>query len=386
MAGIIKIGFLVPYSSIHPQMSHEVMDGFMSALPEKYRRSFQFYPEFVNLGNDNDVTMGVNKLLMFHNVDVLSGFLSYQVLPVVVPLVAKKNKLCFFFDMGEYLPPLTKLPETFFFNSYNFWQLEYALGNWAQKKFGGKGALLMSVYDAGYHIHSSFWHGAVNAGAKEMDMHTIPYNPEFPNIQPLLHHFFEKIEKSKVDYLHVLLCGTEALDFFSLFKQTGLYKKIPLVVSPHMASDVILSKIDNLGLNFFSASGWNYKDQRDDNKKFINQYEAFIGKKATEYAVMGYEMGLAFLPIMPQLQRGDTESAIHFLRTYQIEGPRGPRNFWIDNKDENPVIEIEKIALQPLNITKMVVGQGQAMRYNHAVFEEIHDGCVSGWRNPYLCV
>lgn len=386
MAGSIKIGFLVPYSSIHPQMSHEVMDGFMTAIPERFRGNFQFYPEFVNLGNDNDVTMAVNKLVMFHNVDVLSGFLSYLLLPVVVPLLARKNKLCFFFDMGEYLPPLTKLPETFFFNSYKFWQLEYALGNWAQKSLGGKGAILMSVYDAGYHIHSSFWQGAISAGAEEMDMHTLPFNPEFPNIQPMLKAFFEKIEKSKVDYLHVLLCGTEALDFFSLFKQTGLYKKIPLVVSPHMASDVILSKIDNLGLQFYSASGWSYRDKSDHNQKFIKQYEAFSGRKATEFALMGYEMSLALLPVLPQLQSGDIASVIRFLKEYHIDGPRGKRNFWIDNKIEQPVVEIEKIALQPLNTTQLVVEQGEAMKYNHAVFEEIHSGCVSGWKNPYLCI
>jgi len=386
MAGVIKIGFLVPYSSIYPGMSQEVMEGFMSALPERYRRNFQFYPEFVNLGNDNDITMGVNKLVMFHNVDVLSGFLSYKLLPVVVPLVSKKNKLCFFFDMGEYLPPLSKLPETFFFNSYQFWQLEYALGNWTQKNIGGKGAMLMSVYDAGYHIHSSFWHGAVNAGATEMDMHIVPYQPELTNIKPLLTQFFEKIEKSRVDYLHALFCGNEALDFFHLFQESGLYKNVKLVVTPHMASDVILSKIDNLGLQFYSTSGWNYKDKKEVNKRFIKHYEAFSGKKASEFAVMGYEMGLAFLPSLSQLQKGDIHFLIDFLKDYQVEGPRGRRNFWIDNKSEQAAIEIEKIALRPLNTTRLVVEQGQAMKYNHTVFEEIHTGCVSGWRNPYLCI
>jgi branched-chain amino acid transport system substrate-binding protein len=86
------------------------------------------------------------------------------------------------------------------------------------------------------------------------------------------------------------------------------------------------------------------------------------------------------------LQKGDTNSAIHFLKTYQIEGPRGKRNFWIDNKDEKPDIEIEKISLQPMSYTQLVVEQGTAMEYNHAVFEDIHNQCVSGWKNPYLCV
>ncbi len=386
MNKVIKIGFLVPYSSIHPAMSQDVMDGFISSVPARFRNCFQFYPEFVNLGNDTEVTMGVNKLLMFHNVDVLSGFLSYNLLPSIIPLISKKNKLCFFFDMGEYLPPLQNLPETIFFNSYNFWQLEYGLGNWSQKNFGGKGAILTSAYDVGYHMHSAFWQGAKNAGATEIDMHIVPYEPELNNIQPLLKHFFDKIEKSEVNYLHALFCGTEAHDFFSMYKQTGLYKKLPLVVSPHMASEVVLSKITNLGLSFYSTSGWNYNDKKELNQLFINQFESFSGKKANVFGVMGHEMGLAFLPILTQLQKAEIDSVIDFLKRYTIKGPRGLRNFWIDNKNEKPPVEVEKITLKALSTKKFIVEQGEAMKYSHSVFEDIHTKCVSGWKNPYLCI
>jgi branched-chain amino acid transport system substrate-binding protein len=386
MANTIKIGFLFPYSSIHPEMSRDVMDGFFASLSEVYRNQFQFYPEFINTGNVESVKAALNKLIMFHNVDIMSGFVSYKMLPDIILHTSGKGKLCFFFDMGEYLPPLQTLPETLFFNSFQFWQLEYALGNWAQKRFRGKGAMLMSVYDAGYHIHSAFWQGAVYAGAEEIDMHVIPYNTEMKSIKPVLPHFFDKIEKSGVEYLHALFCGNEALEFFDGYKQSGLFKKIPLLVSPHMASDAVLSKIKNLGLEFYSASGWNYKQPTEVNQQFKQRMETFSGRKASLFALMGYEMGLAFLPILPQLQRGDIETAIRFLKTHHIESPRGKRNFWIDNKEEKPYIEIEKISLQGLEYSHLIVEQGDAMAYNHAVFEDIHNLCVSGWRNPYLCV
>lgn len=77
---------------------------------------------------------------------------------------------------------------------------------------------------------------------------------------------------------------------------------------------------------------------------------------------------------------------IRFLKTYHIEGPRGKRNFWIENKDERPAIEIEKISLQQSGYSQFIVEQGNALAYNHAVFADIHNLCVSGWRNPYLCV
>lgn len=382
----LKIGFLVPYSSIHPEMSQDVMDGFMTAIPDKFRHNYQFYPEFVNLGNDEEVSFAINKLIMFQHVDILSGFLSYKLLPVILPIVSNKSTLCFFLDMGEYLPPLQTLPSNIFFNSYQFWQLEYALGNWAQQSIGGKGATLMSTYDSGYHIHSSFWHGAIQAGAKEMDMHVLPYKPELKNIKPLLELFLKKIEKSEIDYLNALFCGNEALDFFDAFKKSGLHKKLPLLVSPHMASGEILSKIDNLGLQFYSASGWNYDKKSKDNQSFISLYTTLSGKKASVFALMGYEMGLAIHPVSGNLQKRDLLTAEKHLKTTTIEGPRGKRNFWLHNNDLKPDISIEKISSSSTKNTKIVIDQGKAMNYNHAVFEEIHKESVSGWRNPYLCI
>jgi len=386
MNKIIKIGFLFPYSSIHPNMSNDIMDGFYAALPATYHQYFQFYPEFVDQGGSESVKAAINKLRLFHHVDVLSGFLSYKLLPEILPSGKGKDPLCFFFDMGEYLPPLYPLPDNWFFNSFQFWQLEYALGNWAQKRFGGKGAMLMSVYDAGYHIHSSFWQGAILAGAKEIDMHIIPYNPNVPDIKIVLQNYLSRIEKSGVDYLHALFCGNEALDFFSAYKQSGLQKKIPLLVTPHMASDVVLSKISNIGLQFYSASGWNYQLNTTQNKLFKRQFELFAGRKSTVFAVMGYEMGLALLPVLPQMQKGDLESVISYLKASYIVGPRGKRNFSINHNFEKPAVEIEKFSVQAASYSELLVEQGTAMEYNHAVFEDIHNQCASGWKNPYLCV
>jgi branched-chain amino acid transport system substrate-binding protein len=49
-------------------------------------------------------------------------------------------------------------------------------------------------------------------------------------------------------------------------------------------------------------------------------------------------------------------------------------------------IEIEKISLHGLDNSQLVVEQGNTMAYNHTVFEDIHNLCVSGWKDPYLRV
>ena len=80
------------------------------------------------------------------------------------------------------------------------------------------------------------------------------------------------------------------------------------------------------------------------------------------------------------------DTAIRFLKYHCNEGQRGKRNFGVDKNDENSSIEIGKISLQGLEYSQLIVEQGDALAYNHAVFEDIHNLRVSGWRNPYLCV
>ena len=135
-----------------------------------------------------------------------------------------------------------------------------------------------------------------------------------------------------MDYLYVLFCGNEAVEFFRAFKKV---------------------------------------------------YESATGKKASLFAVMGYESGLAFLSVLPELQRKDKEAVLSFFKNGTVTGPRGVRNFYLDTKLNLPDIEIEKITFQPF---KIIIEQGKAMPYKYSVFSDIHNLCISGWENPYLCV
>lgn len=92
----IKIGFLFPYSSIYPNMSQDIIDGFHSVIPEPLKNSFQFYPEYIDLGQTENIKTAINKLMSFHRVDILSGIISYKLLPEIVQLIGWRKKLAFF--------------------------------------------------------------------------------------------------------------------------------------------------------------------------------------------------------------------------------------------------------------------------------------------------
>jgi branched-chain amino acid transport system substrate-binding protein len=183
-----------------------------------------------------------------------------------------------------------------------------------------------------------------------------------------------------------LFCGNEAIDFLVEFHQSGLSENIPLIISAHMASDELLEQISNLNMKVYSASMWDINSQSDLNIRFKQQYTLQTGNKANLFSLLGYEMGLLFYQLIPDFMKRDWDSVIRNIRNETVKSPRGERNFFLDSNYSTPIIDIEKIEIESNNVRKMVIGQGRSLKYNHNIFSEIHNECITGWQNPYLCV
>lgn len=385
----IKIGFLTPYSSIYPTLTPSIVNGFYCAMPQQYQDIFRFVPEYIKQGAGKITQEAVQKLIQFDNVDIISGMVSYRKIPELVPLIESRKKLAFFFDFGEYIPYTHHISNNLFFNSFQLWQSEYALGFWAQKEFGDKGAVIMPLYDSGYHLQNSFRQGTISAGSQEIDYHILPYAEGKSQVKgqlPILHQLFEKLEKDPPAYIHALFCGKEATEFLVEFHKSGLAKKIPLIISAHMASEDILKEMSNLELSVYAASMWDFNAQDALNIKFKERYITQTGTKPDIFSLLGYEMGLLFAQQISDIQKRNWDVVISNMKKETIKSPRGDRNFFLDSDYSTPLISIEKIAIGNNQVRKIVIGEGRSLKYNHNIFSEIHNECITGWENPYLCV
>jgi len=386
MINSIKIGFLGPYSSIYPSMVPSLISGLFAAIPKQFHDMFQIVPEYVGQGGEKEVVDATNKLLQFHQVDIISGFVSYKVLPAIIPYIESRQKLGFFFDTGEYIPYTHHVSDSIFVNSFQMWQSQFALGSWAQNQFGEKGTVITPVYDGGYHLQSAFRQGAAMAGATEMDFITLDYIPEKSQVNSQIQDVFKEIRKNKSSFIHSLFCGNEALEFYNEYYKSGLHNDIPLIVSAHMASDEILKHVSNWDFKFYSASMWNIYSKEQANIEFLKKVNDFAGQKPDLYTLLGYEAGLLFEKLIPEFEKRNWAEVKRRLKTETIEGPRGKRSFFLDSDYATPPIHIERIGYYSGTTTKIVIDQGVAMPYNHETYEKIHQENVSGWQNPYLCI
>ena len=382
----IRIGLLSYYSSVYPGFSNDMAAGFYAALPDTLiqEQFFQIIPEYVRQPGNRQTQESVQKLVFFDNVDIISGMVSYKVIPNLVPDIERNKKLCFFMDMGELIPYNHHISDRFFFNSFQYWQSQYALGHWAHKTFGDKGSVVMALFDAGFHMQSAFRQGAIAAGSQAIDYTVLHDDPRVLSITEKTKEYFQITEGTSPSYIHAIFRGKDAVEFMALYRQSSFYGKVPLIITAHMAAEEILTQVD-LDMQVYSASMYNYESPDPQNVAFKRSYESKTGKKASVFALMGYEMGKALLELLPSLRKRDFDAVAKALKTQTIKSPRGERSFYLDSEYALPTIDIEKVSMTGKRVTKLAIEQGRAMKYNHAIYDEIHRENVSGWQNPYMC-
>jgi len=387
MTGTIKVGMLTPYSGVYPYYGHHLSAGMLLGMypgvPK--RNEVQFIPAYTNLGDPKSALEAANRLIFFEQVDILSGLVSYQSVQDIIPIIERHNKIGFFFDLGEYIPWFNYLSPRVFYSSQQIWQSQYALGYWAAKTYGDGGQILMTLYEAGYHISSSFHHGAKDGGSGTLNVHVIPHDKRQPKKMEL-DDFFDKLRKNPPPYVHAIFAGSLGNEFLLEWKNSGFHKQIPLIVVENMAYDDVLGDVGNLDLELISASTWSRSDETPRNREFVKRFETAGGQQANIFGLMGYEAGLALKEIKSLIQKRDFDKVAALLQKESVLGPRGERNFYPASGFALPTIDIVSVKTSLNNIYKTVISQGKGFRFDAEQFKEIHEGNVSGWLNPYLCI
>ena len=285
MTGPIKVGMLSPYSGVYPHYGHHLAAGMLLGIypGAQKRNEFQFLPAYTQLGDPKSTLEAVNRLVFFEQVDIVSGLINYKSVPDIIPVIERHNKIGFFFDIGEYIPWFDYLSPRLFYSSQQIWQTQYALGYWAGKEYGDSGMMIMTIYEAGYHINSCFSRGVEDACGGRVNIHVIPQDKRAPS-QMDLGDFFEKIKKDPPPYVHAIFAGTLGNEFLVEWKRSGLHKTIPLIVVENMAYDDYLSDVSDQDLEIYSASTWNRTTENPRNADFVKRFEQTGVKRPTYMA------------------------------------------------------------------------------------------------------
>jgi branched-chain amino acid transport system substrate-binding protein len=387
MTGPLKIGFLSPYSGVYPYYAQHLMAGMLLGIyPGAIKKNeIQFIPVYTKMGDPKSVLEATNRLVFFDQCDIISGLISYQSIPDILPVIERYNKIGFFFDLGEYIPWFDYLSPRLFYSSQQIWQSQYALGYWAGKQYGEGGMMAMTIYEAGYHVSSVFHKGVRDAGAGHLDLQVIKDDRNNPKAMDL-DVFFAAVQKKAPAFVHAIFVGDQGNEFLLAWKNSGYHKQIPLIVVENMAYDDVLGDAAGLDLEIISASTWSRADENSRNQAFVKRFESQGGQTANIFGLLGYEAGLALREVKALLLKRDMARVAELLQKESVIGPRGDRNFYPSSGFSLPEIDILNVKTSVNNIFKTIISQGKGLKFDAENFNEIHDGCVSGWQNPYMCI
>lgn len=380
----LRLGWLFPYSGIFRHLKKDLEQGLALGWGEgRGDVVLAPRPAFIQTGSLRDTEDALKKLLLYEEVDLVIGVVSTKVASSIIPLLEQQQIPLIFLNLGADIPTSELQSPYLLYNSLHLWKSQWAIGKWAQKKYGGQPAINLSIYEAGYSLHETFKAGLAAAGAETVKLNIVKNFAPLPDVRPLIQYLLAQ----EPAHAHALLSGKEGELFLRLFNEQGLHTKMALTVNPFMVEDQLPSGIPD-GTAMYNAVTWSRELDTAANRQFVEAYQARYGEYPHAFTLLAYEAGLALAAAVQTISGMiNSTSLADALENVRVAGPRGK-------------LSLSTLPLQtqmPVYIRQPVITSSPGRHQNKIV--EILTGIEwnapslitqqpfsTGWQNPYLCV
>jgi len=288
-----------------------------------------------------------------------------------------------FLNLGADIPTSELQSAYLLYNSLHLWKSQWAIGKWAQKKYGGEPAINLSIYEAGYSLHETFKAGVAAAGAETVKLNIVKNFAPLPDVRPLIQFLLAQ----QPAHTHALLSGKEGELFLRLFHEQGLHSKMALTVNPFMVEDELPGGIP-AGTAMHNAITWSPDLDTVSNRQFVEGYRARYDEYPNAFALLAYEAGLALAAAVQTIPgKINSTSLADALENVRPAGPRGKLSLSTRPLQTQMPVYIRQSVITPPpgqyqnRIIEILTG----IEWN-APSLITQQPFSSGWQNPYLCV
>lgn len=213
------VGALMPETNAYPQAAADLLAGMQSALD-----GHAVLSERITVQTDSAVRAA--QALLDTGTQVLVGMVSPAQAEAIQPLLASYGASLVVATAGA--QPDSAL-ENVYISTLGYWQSAYVAGQWAARRFGGRGMLVASFYESGFESASAFDRGLASAGGQMVASRITHTRPTAAQLASAL----SDIRAARPDFVYAAYLGQQAAAFLAAYRGAGL-TGIPLVVSPFM--------------------------------------------------------------------------------------------------------------------------------------------------------
>lgn len=381
---MIKVGVLLPRSTLYPLAGVDFLQGIKNCLWQK-KSAAQIEIVTANIGfglNESEIYQQAENLILTQNADAVVIYANSKMAGMLAPLFDATQRLLIMTEMGANYPGNKPGSGNVIFHSLNDSLYAYLTGRLAASE-GVKNAILAtSFYDGGYlHCHAMV-NAYVNQGGNMAYNFVSHYQKEEFTLDPL-YRFLESYKDA--DGLLCLFSGEMAVSFYEQFRQAK--NNLPACYLSGMMMDEALgrqigAKTDISVMKGYT--GWVSSLPNDNNKMFIDYYRSETKTIPNLFSLQGWETGLLLCGLNDALQDNNITAALTEMKQVVFESPRG----WMKIDEQfgctyGPAYELSVSNGFDLRVIDTIESTDNFL---HDMIQQMPDGLVSNWRNTYLCI
>lgn len=348
-AATVKVGLLLPRSSVYAALGNEIDDGFVFALEEA-----GILDQVEIIRDDTEVKPATGlakarKLIYQDRVDVIVGVVSSGVLGAMRDFIHQSKTPLIVSNAGNDHATGSRCSPYIVRVSFSNSQINRPMGAWLVGQGVDKIYTLASDYSAGHQMIEAFTTAYKAAGGEIVGGGFTPFR-KTKDYGPYL----AKAKASGADGVFVFYAGSEAISFVKQHDAFGLKESLPLYGSGFLTSPLYVKAEGAAAEGVITSLHYIPTLDTPENKDFIAAFTARFDRTPSEYAVQGYDSGRLLAEAIKMGAR-DREALTALLPKIAYTGPRGPLT--IDPETNNIVqnIYVYETVAGPAGLTQKLL-------------------------------
>lgn len=383
----LKIGVLIPQSRVYPRMGRHLLAGIRLYLQQHDNqiagRMVDLVVEDTGFSSQR-VVDGTYKLINTEEADLLVGIVQAGQASPLHEVLEQSQTFLIATTIAANIA--TRKPQSpyVFHNSLNYWQSNWAMGQWAAQHLGKQTVIATSLYDAGYDTLAAFRLGFESAGGtildtRLFDMPGMVYNP--------LPHF-ASIRETSPDFVYALFSRQRAMEFLQDYAASDLAGRIPLAGAGFTVEDELLSSHGQAATGIKSVMPWILSLDNAENQAFAANYRQQNNRDADAFALLGYDTAHMVAQTVEAVD-GDltrVKRVSDTLSDITFASPRGQVRMNADTGILESPLYLCEVQQHGATLHNAVIQELDSISELDEHLAMVKPLIMSGWLNPYLAV
>lgn len=279
--GALRVGLLLPRSSLYPQLGAGLLSGLKLALDAAGPPARVLIAEYGTL--PSAAAAAGRRLVEEQGAQILVGTLSSAALGQLRPLLEARRVPLIAATAGANVARAADQGPYIFRHTLGLWQASQLSGAWAAANLGRRAFVAASFHDSGYDALDAFRVGFEQGGGRLLGSR-VTHLPGDDGLGRLM----AAISAAAPDLVYAAYAGPQAAAFLRAYAEAGLQARVPLVGSGLFG----LGQPAPAGQAVLSGLGWSPDLDSLPARQLRAALAAQAADPAAPFAALGYDAGL----------------------------------------------------------------------------------------------